>query len=75
MRVVSLERFELAEAELLPHNEGSMSSVVGRDGAAPPGSGTASRTKGHCRDPGGPTGSIGLVADGGVVRGMTVVRR
>jgi hypothetical protein len=71
VRVVSLESQKMAEAELLPVNEGSMCAVAKREGAAPPGSWTASRTKGHFRNPGGPAGSIGLVADGGVAQGRT----
>ncbi len=47
------------EAELFSINAGSMCAVAMRDGVAPPGSWTASRTKCHLRNPGGPTGSIG----------------
>ncbi len=73
VQVGSPERLKIAEAELLPHNEGSMCTVARRDGVAPPGSWTASGTKGHFRDPGGRTGSSGLVAAGGAVPGKTVV--
>ena len=59
VRVGSLESQKIAEAEFFPVNEGSMCAVAMRDGAAPPGSWTASRTKGHLRNPGVPAGSIG----------------
>jgi len=66
VRKVSLEKANVVEAELVPINEGSMCIVVMRDDIAPPGSRTASRGKGCHRNPGGPTGSIGLVIDGGI---------
>lgn len=69
VRQVSLERPKFAEAELVPFNEGNMCIVATRDGAAPPGSGIASRTKGYLWDPGGPAGSFELVAEGGVEQG------
>lgn len=61
MREDSLERQNIAEAELFPINEGSMWAVAMRDGHAPPGSRTASRMEGHFRNPGGPAGAIGQV--------------
>lgn len=60
---------------MVPVSEGSMSIVEKRDGATPPGSETASRTKGRYRNPGGPAGATGLVAGGGVAQGRTGVRR
>ncbi len=72
---MSPEMGELAEAELLPCNEGRMCVVAMRDDVAPPGSRNASRTKGHLRDPGGPAGSVGLIADGGTEQGKTVAPR
>ena len=71
MRVVSLEILKIAEAELFPYSEGRVCAVVTRDGVAPPGSRTASRAKGRLRNPGGPVGSVELVADGGAGRGKT----
>ena len=71
MRQVSPERVNVVEAEAVPVVEGSMCAVAMRDGDAPPGSWTASRRKGQRREPGDPTGSVGLVADGGSSRGMT----
>jgi len=58
----SLESLKIAEAELLPYNEGSMWAVATRDGHAPPGSRTASRMEGRLRNPGGPAGSSGEVS-------------
>ena len=71
---VSPERPSTVEAELVPVNEGSMHTVARRDGAAPPGSWAASRTECHLRNPGGPTGAVGLVTDGGAARGATGAR-
>ena len=61
VRENSLESLKIAEAELLPDDEGSMWAVVTRDGLAPPGSKTASRMESHLRNPGGPAGTIGEV--------------
>ena len=44
---VSPERVNVVEAEAVPVVEGSMCAVAMRDGDAPPGSWTASRTKGQ----------------------------
>jgi hypothetical protein len=66
---LSLERWKIAEAELVPVSEGRMCIVVMRDGDAPPGSKAASRTKGDHRNMRGPTGSAGLVSGGGGWRG------
>ena len=71
MRAGSPERVKVVEAEAVPVAEGSMCAVAMRDGDAPPGSKAASRTKGHRRDPGGPIGTVGEVADGGEARGQT----
>jgi hypothetical protein len=60
------------EAETVPVVEGHMYAVVTQDGDAPPGSWIASRTKGR-RDPGDPTGAVGIGADGGSSRGKTEV--
>ena len=73
VRRVSPERVNVVEAEAVPVVEGSMCAVATRDGDAPPGSWTASRTKGQRREPGDPTGSVGLVAGGGSSRGTTEV--
>ena len=62
MRADSLESLKIAEVELVPVNEDSMWAVARRDGLAPPGSWTASRRKGHLRNPGGPAGAIGEIA-------------
>jgi hypothetical protein len=59
------------EAELVPVNEGSMCVGAKRVGIAPPGSWAASRTKGCYRNPGGPTGSTGMVTGGGAAQGKT----
>jgi hypothetical protein len=75
VRVVSLESWKVAEAETVMTVEGRMCAVAMRDGDAPPGSWTASRAKGQRRNPGGPAGSVGLVADGGVARGRTEAPR
>jgi hypothetical protein len=68
---ISLERLKIVEAESVPDDEGSMCIVDMRDDVAPPGSWAASRTKGQLRDPGDPTGAVGLVTDGGDERGKT----
>ena len=75
MRVCSLESVKLVEAELVPVNEGSMCAVDKRDGVAPPGSWSASRSKGQLRDPGDPVGSVGLSTGGGAERGKTEALR
>ena len=73
MRAVSPERMNVVEAEAVPVAEGRMCAVAKRDGDVPPGSKAASRTKGHHRDPGDPTGAVGMVADGGGAQGQTGV--
>ena len=73
MRKGSPERLNVVEAETVPVVEGHMYAVVTQDGDAPPGSWIASRTNGRRRDPGDPTGSGGIVADGGSSRGKTEV--
>ena len=67
MLVLSLERFKIAEAELVASSEGSMCTIARRDGVAPPGSWAASCMEGHRWNRRGPTGSAGLVSGGGVV--------
>ena len=64
---------KVVEAEAVPVAEGRMCAVATRDGDAPPGSQAASRTKGHYRDPGDPTGAVGMVADGDGAQGQTGV--
>ena len=59
------------EAETVPVVEGQVYAVVMRDGDAPPGSRIAARAKGRRRDPGDPTGAVGMVADGDSPRGKT----
>jgi hypothetical protein len=73
VRKHSPERLNVVEAETVPVVEGHVCAVVTQDGDAPPGSWIASRTKGRRRDPGGPTGSVGIVAGGGSSRGKTEV--
>lgn len=73
MRAVSPERMKVVEAEAVPVAEGRMCTVATRDGDAPPGSKAASRTKGHHRDPGDPTGAVGMVTDGDRAQGPTGV--
>jgi hypothetical protein len=73
VRKGSPERLNVVEAETVPVVEGHVYAVVRPDGDAPPGSWIASRTNGRRRDPGGPIGSVGLVADGGSSRGKTEV--
>ena len=75
MQEVSLEMLNVAKAEWVPVHEGSTCAVAMRDGDASPGSWAASRTKGRHRNPRGPVGSLGMVADGGVARGKTEARR
>jgi len=64
---------KVVEAEAVPVAEGRMCAVATRDGDAPPGSKAASRTKGQHRDPGDPTGAVGMVTDGDGVQGQTGV--
>src|SRR3989449_9400802 len=64
VRAESPERMKVVEAEAVPVAEGSMCAVAKRDGDAPPGSQAASRTKSRLRDPGDPTGAVGVVTDG-----------
>jgi hypothetical protein len=73
VRKDSPERLNVVEAETVPAVEGHVCAVVTQDGDAPPGSRIGSRTKGRRRDPGGPTGSVGIVAGGGSSRGKTEV--
>ena len=65
MLVISLERFKIAEAELVASSEGSMCAIARRDGVAPPGSWATSCMEGHRWNRRGPTGSAGLVSGGG----------
>ena len=69
----SPERLNVVEAETVPAVEGHVYAAVMPGGDAPPGSWITSRTKGRRRDPGGPTGSVGTVADGDASRGKTEV--
>ena len=73
--MVSPEIVNVVEADTVPMVEGRVCAVVMRDGDAPPGSWTASHAKGQRRNPGGPAGTVGLVADGGVARGRTEASR
>jgi hypothetical protein len=73
--VVSPEIVNVVEADAVPKVEGRVCAVVKRDGDAPPGSWTASRSKGRHRNPGGPVGSVAMVGDGGAVRGESGVLR
>jgi hypothetical protein len=75
VRIVSPESWKVAEAETVLSVEGRVCAVGKRDGDAPPGSWVASGTKGRRRNPGGPAGAIGMVADGGVARGRTEALR
>jgi hypothetical protein len=75
VRVVSPERLNVVEAETVPLVEGRVCAVAKLDGDASPGSWTASRIKGRRRNPGGPAGAVGMVADGGVARGRTEAPR
>ena len=74
MRSVSPERVNIVEAETVPVVESSMCAIVMRDGDAPPGSWTASRTKGRRREPRDPIRSVELVAGGGASRGKGPAR-
>jgi hypothetical protein len=71
VRKVSPERVNVVEAETVPVVEGHVYAVGMQDGDAPPGSWIASRAKGRRRDPGDPTGAVGIVADGESSRGKT----
>ena len=73
--MVSPERLNVVEAETFLVVEGITCTVAMRDGAAPPGSWTASRMKGLSRNLGEPAGSIGEVAGGGVAQGLTEALR
>ncbi len=73
MQQVSPESLEVVEAECVRKHEGSMSLSAMRGKAAPPGSRTASRTKGQHRNPGGPAGSDGHEFVGGTMQGRTGV--
>jgi hypothetical protein len=53
---------------MVPATEGCMCTVAMRDGVTPPGSWVASRAKDRHRNLRGPTGSIGMVADGGTTQ-------
>ena len=75
VRVVSPERSKVVEAEAVWYVEGRVCAVAMQDGDAPPGSWTASRAKGQHRNPGGPAGAVGMVADGGGARGRTAASR
>src|SRR6266545_1069240 len=75
VRKVSPERVNVVEAETVPVVEGHVYAVVTQDGDAPPGSWIASRTKGRRRDPGDPTGAVGIAADGDSPRGKTEAAR
>src|SRR5215472_10841920 len=55
VRVVSPEIVNVVEADTVPMVEGRVCAVVMRDGDAPPGSWTASRSKGCRRNPRGPS--------------------
>ena len=72
VRIVSPERWKVAEAKTVRVVEGRVYAVAKRDGDAPPGSWVASRIKSRRPNPGGPAGTVGVVADGGVARGRTV---
>jgi hypothetical protein len=71
VRKDSPERLNVVEAETVPVVEGHMYTVVTQDGDTPPGSWIASRTNGRRRDPGDPTGAVGIAADGDSSRGKT----
>jgi hypothetical protein len=73
VRAFSPERLNVVEAETFPFVEGIMCTVAMRDGVAPPGSWTASRTKGFSRNLGEPAGSVAEAVDGGTARGVTIV--
>ena|SRR6266849_8236594 len=71
----SPERVNVVEAETVPVVEGHVYVLVMQEDDAPPGSLTASRVKGHRRDPGDPIGAVGIDADGDVSRGKTEATR
>ena len=75
MREFSPERLNVVEAETFPFVEGTMCTVAMRDGDAPPGSRTASCTKGLSRNLGEPVGSVDEDVDGGTAQGVTVALR
>jgi len=66
---LSLERWKIAEAELLPYQRRQHVAVVRRDGIAPPGSKAGSCMEGNRWNMRGPTGSAGLVSGGGWKQG------
>jgi len=68
---LNLERMNVAEAECVPVHEGSMCTVVRRDGDAPPGSKAKPRMEGGHRNMRDPTGTAGLVSSGGGRRGKS----
>ena len=61
---MSPEIVNVVEADSVPKVEGRVCAVAMQDGDAPPGSWTASRTKGGRWNPGGPAGSVALIGDG-----------
>ena len=67
----NLESLNVAEAECVPVHEGSMCTVVTRDGDAPPGSKARPRMEGNHQNMRGPTGAAGLVSGGGGRRGKS----
>ena len=69
------EKLNDVEADTFPVVEGITCAVVMRDGDAPPGTQTASCTKGISRKLGEPTGSIDEVVDGGAAQGVTEALR
>ena len=75
MQVFSPESWKVVEAETFLSVEGRVCTIAKQDGDAPPGSWTASRSKGCHRNPGGPAGSVALVGDGGAARGENEVLR
>jgi hypothetical protein len=75
VREVSPERLNVVEAETFPVVEGIMCTVTMRDGVAPPGSWTASCTKGLFRNLGEPAGSVAEIVDGDAAQGVTIVLR
>jgi hypothetical protein len=68
---VSPEMLNVAETECVLVHEGFMCIVDTRDDDAPPGSWSASSTKGVCRNLGEPTGACDDVVVGGAARGVT----
>lgn len=69
------EKLNDVEAEPFPVVEGITCAVAMRDGDAPPGTQTASCTKGLSRNLGEPTGAVDDVVDGGAARGVTEAMR